>query len=254
MLLAIDVGNTETHIGLFDEQVLEKDWRLATHPVRTPDEYAHKMADYLKDANAGREDLQGLVLGSVVPAATSSLEEMATLWLHKSPVTVSHLVKMPIEICVKDPKQVGADRIANAVAGSLWRDPPVIVVDLGTATTFDVVGRGARYLGGVICPGVMTSVEDLVRRTAKLPSVEVREPARVIGGDTEECMQSGIVFGTADQIDGLVGRIWEELEEKCPVVLTGGWAPSIAPFCKTVDDVDRHLTLKGLKVLFDQNQ
>ncbi|MCK4546785.1 MAG: type III pantothenate kinase [Candidatus Eisenbacteria sp.] len=253
MTLTIDVGNTETHIGLFREDVLEKDWRLATHPIRTSDEFARELAGFLDSEGVAWKDLAGVVLGSVVPAATSVVEETARLRLRKEPVTVHAGLGMPIEICTRDPHQVGADRIANAVAGCLWREPPVIVVDLGTATTLDVIASGARYIGGVICPGVVASVEELVKRTAKLPSVEMREPERVIGRDTEECMRSGIIYGTASQIDGLISRVRDELGSSCPAIVTGGWAPTIAPFCANVEEVDRHLTLKGLKVLYDLN-
>ncbi len=254
MILAVDVGNTETHIGLFGENALVRDWRFVTKPIRTVDECAHAMADLLEQADAARTDLEGIVIGSVVPAATGSFAEVALRWVGKNPLIVGPDLVMPVKICTKVPEQVGADRIANAVAGCQWREPPLVVVDLGTATTFDVIARGARYLGGVIFPGVTTSLAELVRRTAKLTGIEICRPDRVIGTDTEECMQSGIVLGSADMIDGLLRRIWRELGEECPAIVTGGLGSSIAPLCSNVDEIDPHLTLKGLKILFDLNR
>jgi type III pantothenate kinase len=254
MILAVDVGNTETHVGLFSGGALIRDWRLGTRPVRTSDEQVLAMAELLRDAAIERGEVGGMVLASVVPRATSSLEEMARQWLRLDPLTVGPDIRLPITICTRDPGQVGADRIANAVAACDWHEPPVIVVDLGTATTFDVVAEGSRYLGGAICPGVLGSLEDLVRRTARLPGVEIRKPARVIGTDTEESMQSGIVFGSAGQIDGMVDRIWGELGGACPVIATGGLAAGVIPYCRSVREVDRHLTLKGLRALYDLNR
>jgi len=250
-VIAGDVA--ETHMGVFRDHELVSDRRLATQPIRTADECAQATADLLRQAKVAGRELRGIVIGSVVPTATRSFEDMARLRFSLDPLIVGCGLKMPVEICTKDPAQVGADRIANAVAGCLWREPPLVVVDLGTATTFDVVGPGARYLGGVICPGVTTSLHDLVSRTARLPSIEIREPAHVIGTDTEECMQSGIVFGSVEMIDGMLRRIWEEMGGECPAIATGGLGPSLVPLCSNVHDVDRHLTLKGLKALFEYN-
>jgi len=257
MILAVDVGNTHTHVGLFDDEGLVKDWRLNTRPVRTADEHGLTVSELLRDAGVAWTELEGMVLGSVVPPATVSLEKVVRRLLGAEPVVVVVVepgIRMPIEIRTREPGRVGADRIANAVAACQWREPPLVVVDLGTATTFDVVGPGAEYLGGVICPGIAGSLEELVRRTARLPGVEIRKPERVIGQTTEGSMQSGIVFGSAAQIDGMIERIWEELGGRCPVIATGGLSSAVIPFCRNVQEVDRYLTLKGLRTLFLLNR
>lgn len=254
MFLAVDVGNTDIHVGLFEGEDLRADWRLEAQPVGTADAYERSLREMLGNARVKPEDLEGVIVASVVPVVTQALEAVARRWPGRDPLTVGPHLRLPVEMCVDEPSRVGADRIANAVAACRWREPPVIAVDLGTATTFDVVDGRSRYLGGVICPGVLGALEALVRGTAQLPPVEVQEPANVIGASTEEAMRSGIVFGTAAGIDGVVRRIWRELGGACPVVATGGLSASICAHCECVHRIDPHLTLKGLGALFDLNR
>jgi type III pantothenate kinase len=244
-LLAIDVGNTQTVLGAFAGQRLLALWRLSSGGGRTGDELTvlvkslcEEYAEQIK--RAGR-----VVIGSVVPALTEEYEAMVRRLYAQEPLIVTCDLPAGIRIDVPDPASVGADRIANAAAvadGSL----PAIVVDLGTATTFDVVTRGRRYVGGAIAPGIRTSAEELFRRAARLAKVEIRKPRRSIGRTTEESIQAGVFHGAVGAIDGIVRQMEIQLRRKARVLATGGLAPLAASASQTIQEVDEALTLRGL--------
>lgn len=253
MILVFDVGNTETTVGLFDGDTLHAHWRITTDATRTPDEIALTLRGLLASSDIVLGSVLGVAIGSVVPSMTDPLAEACQSLCGVKPVIVDARSKLPITLDVLEPLTVGADRIINTLAASRTLGVDTIVVDLGTATTYDCITADGVFLGGVIAPGVRTSAETLFRRTSKLPSTELVAPERVIGRRTEECIRSGVVLGAADAIDGLVRRIKGEWPTpRIPIVIaTGGLASMIAPHCTTIDRVDPHLTLVGLRLAFD---
>lgn len=253
MILVFDVGNTETTIGLFQGDALRGHWRITTDATRTPDEIALTLRALLAASERTDRDVLGVAIGSVVPAMTDPLGEACHLLFGVAPIVVDARSPLPITLDVLEPLTVGADRIINTLAASRLHASDTIVVDLGTATTYDCITADGVFLGGVIAPGVRTSAETLFRRTSKLPATELVPPVRVIGRRTEECIRSGVVLGAADAVDGLVRRIKAEWPTpRIPlVVATGGLAPMIAPLCATIDRVEPHLTLVGLRMAFE---
>jgi type III pantothenate kinase len=248
MLLVCDVGNTETTIGVAEGTRIAAHWRVTTSTARTPHEFALLLRG-LVALEALRDDaITGAAIGSVVPGVTAPLVEGARLAFGVAPLVIDGSSPLPITLDVDEPQTVGADRIINTLAASRLYERDCIVVDLGTATTYDCITRQGVFLGGVIAPGVLTSLETLTRRTSKLPATELRMPTRVIGRRTEECIRSGVVFGAVDAITGIVARLraeWPTAEE--PLVLgTGGLAPMLAPICPALNEVDPDLTLRGL--------
>jgi type III pantothenate kinase len=248
MQLVVDVGNTETVLGVVEGTTdLRGHWRISTKVPRTPDEYGYLLRGLLREAGFDRDVLHRAVIGSVVPSATEVL--MPTLeGLVTGPVfVVDPAVSLPVRLEVDEPRTVGADRIVNTLAARELYDRDVIAVDLGTATTFDCITRDGVFVGGVIAPGVSAGLEWLAARTAKLPSVEFAPPGRVVGTRTEDCIQSGIFYGVVDAVDGMVRRIIEEWGRPDPLVLaTGGHAAEVGPHCRTVERVEPWLTLYGL--------
>ncbi len=248
MQLVVDVGNTETVLGVVEGATdLRGHWRISTKVPRTPDEYGYLLRGLLREAGFDRELLHRAVIGSVVPSATDVL--LPTLeGLVTGPVfVVDPAVSLPVRLEVDEPRTVGADRIVNTLAARELYDRDVIAVDLGTATTFDCITRDGVFVGGVIAPGVSAGLEWLAARTAKLPSVEFAPPGRVVGTRTEDCIQSGIFYGVVDAVDGMVRRIAEEWGKPDPLVLaTGGHASEVGPHCRTVERVEPWLTLYGL--------
>jgi len=254
MLLTFDVGNTETTLGLYDGLVLRAHWRVMTDVPRTSDEIGVLLRGLLAGADIPLSSLTGAVIGSVVPRVTEPLAEACRILLPAGRVElIDARSALPITLAVDEPLTVGADRIINTLAASRRYSRDAIVVDLGTATTFDCITKDAVFLGGVIAPGVRTSAETLFRRTSKSPATELVAPARTIGTRTEECIRAGIMFGTAESIDGIVRRIKEEWPagEEPIVVGTGGLAELFAPLCRSFDEVDPYLTLYGLSLAFD---
>jgi type III pantothenate kinase len=253
VILVFDVGNTETTVGLFDGDRLARHWRLTTDASRTPDELGLMIAMLLQSAEVAREDVTGAAIGSVVPPVTGPLAEACAEWLGARPTIVDAAAGLPIHVDVDEPLTVGADRLINTLAASRMFGRDTIVVDLGTATTFDCITADGTFIGGVIAPGVRTSAETLFRRTSKLPATELVPPARVIGRRTEECIRAGIVFGAADSIDGIVRRIKEEWPTAAIpfVVATGGLAETLKPYCRELERVEPFLTLHGLRMAYD---
>jgi type III pantothenate kinase len=253
VLLAADVGNTETVLGVFDGPALQHTWRLSTHPERTPDELSLAVAGFLGQRGIGFDrDLSGMVVASVVPDVTAALREMATSSFTFAPVFVGPGTKTGVPILTDNPREVGADRVVNTLAAFTKFGGPAIVVDFGTATNFDVVSDKGEFLGGVIAPGMQASAASLFSRTARLTRVELTAPPHAVGTNTVEAIQSGLIYGTAGQVDAIVRRIGAELGEAV-VVATGGLAPVVIPHCTTVAHHEPWLTLEGLRLVYDRN-
>ena len=251
-VLAVDVGNSETVVGLLEDREVRRSWRLTSGPA-TADDIALRLDVLLRSAG-WQEAGAGAVVCSVAPSLTLAWVGALTQRTGRPPLEISTQSAKSLPIRYHDRSAVGADRIANAVAARGLYGTPAIVVDLGTATTFDCVSQQGAYLGGVIAPGVATSAEELFRRAARLPRVELRRPARALGRSTEESIQSGVLWGAAGQVDALVRRLALEMKGTPHVIATGGLAKLIAPECETVNRVDEWLTLKGMALLWEENQ
>lgn len=253
MILAFDVGNSETTIGLCDGTTVRMRWRVTTDTSRTPDEVHLLLLALLAAAGADRTALWGSAIGSVVPALTAPLAEACERIVGRPPIIVDSRSRLPITLDVDEPLTVGADRIINTLAASRLHRRDCIVVDLGTATTFDCITADGVFLGGVIAPGVQMSAESLFRKTSKLPATELVAPESVIGKRTEECIRAGVVLGSAEAIDGLVRRIkaaWPRPD--VPLVIgTGGLASTFQPLCREFDQVEPDLTLQGLAMAYE---
>ena len=253
MLIVFDVGNTETTIGVFDGDDLRAHWRITTGVVRTADEYGVLLSELTRSAKLEGREFGGASVGSVVPGVTGPLTEACERWLGVRVTEIDARSQLPITLDVEEPLTVGADRIINTLAASRLYRSDCIVVDLGTATTFDCITAAGVFLGGVIAPGVTTSAETLVRRTSKLPATELVPPKRTIGRRTEECIRAGVMLGAAESIDGLVRRIKREwpTREIPKVIATGGLAEVLRPLCSEIELVEPFLTLHGLRMAFE---
>lgn len=254
MLLAIDIGNSSTVVGVFEGPELVHRWRLSTLPDSTPDELALRVSGLLQFARLTFEDLDGVALCCVVPPLTATFRTAAKRYLPPTPIIVEPGVRTGVPLRVDNPRDVGADRIVNAVAAHDLYGGPTVVVDFGTAIQFDVVSADGEFLGGAIAPGVATSTAALVARTARLPTVETTRPSAAIGRSTVAALQSGIVYGAAGQVDGIVDRIRLELGPGVTTVATGGLAPAVLEACETIDHHDPSLTLKGLARVWERNR
>jgi type III pantothenate kinase len=254
MLLAIDIGNTVTTLGVFKDSELQATWHLATQVDRMADEHGALLLNLLHREGLKPTDITRAAICCVVPPLLATFEELLSNYFQVSPLVVAAGVKTGVRIRMDNPREVGADRIVNAAAAHHLYASPVIIVDLGTATTFDVVSREGDYLGGVIAPGMNTAATALFTRAAMLPRVELVTPKKAIGTNTVSAMQSGIVFGYVGLIEGLVERIQKELGDKARVVATGGWAQLIARETSVIDVVNPNLTLIGLRLIYDMNQ
>jgi type III pantothenate kinase len=254
MLLAIDVGNTHTVMGIFDGSRLVADWRVATRSDTTSDELDVLLGSLLDRSKLERSAVSGVIVASVVPDLNAIYEAIAKRCFDCEAMFVGPGVKTGMPILYENPHEVGADRIVNAVAAKARHGCPVIVLDFGTATTFDVVGPGGEYLGGVIAPGLGPSAEALFERAARLHRVDVRRPQRVIGRNTEHSVQAGLFHGYAALVEGVVRRIRAELECEAPVVATGGQAAVFGSELELVHDLDPGLTLEGLRLVWEKNR
>jgi len=250
VLLAVDVGNTEITLGLFSGDRLEGHWRVTTVVTRTPDEWSALLTSFLAHAGHSTHEVRAAIEASVAPAVTAVLAEGIAKAIGFEPIRVDPESPLPIVLDVDEPHSVGADRVINTLAAARLYRRDTIVVDFGTATTFDCITGEGRFLGGVIAPGVRTASESLSRQAAKLPATELVAPSRVIGRRTEECIQAGVVYGTADAVDGIVRRIRQEWPgpDRPYVVATGGLAGTVAPHCSEIDVVEPDLTLLGLRI------
>jgi type III pantothenate kinase len=254
MLLAIDIGNTNVVLGVFDKEKLIENWRVGTNTQITPDEYAMIFKDLFGFAGLEFKQITGVIISTVVPPLLPVMTEMSHKYFRLEPMVVTHQIKTGITLRYDNPKEVGADRIVNAAAAYKLYGGPIIIVDFGTATTFCAVTKSGEYLGGAITPGVKISAEALFQRASKLPRVELAKPAKVIGSDTISAMQSGIIYGYAGLVDGLVERMKKELSMEARVVATGGLAELVSPETKTIQEIKPHLTLEGLRLLYEINR
>jgi type III pantothenate kinase len=254
MLLTIDIGNTSINMGVFEDDKLKISWQVATDIDRMADEYAVMLLGLLKQKGIEVASIKKSAICSVVPPLTSTFEELLNNYFNVSPLLVEVGVKTGVRIRMDNPREVGADRIVNAAAAHYLYDGPVIIVDLGTATTFDVVSGEGDYLGGAIAPGIVIAVETLSERAAMLPRVELSRPKKAIGSDTISAMQSGIVFGYVALVEGMVARLRRELGEKSKVVATGGHAQLIAAETGIIDAINPDLTHIGLRLIYYINR
>ena len=254
MLLAIDIGNSNNVIGLFSNEKLLTHWRIRTEWNRTTDEYWVLIKEFIQLNNVDTETIDEIIIACVVPPLIPVLKEMSNKYFSCNPIIVGPGIKTGMSILYKNPAEVGADRIVNSVAAYEKYRGPLVIVDFGTATTFDVVSQKGEYLGGAISPGVQLSLEALFKSAAMLPRVDMAEPESVIGKSTIESIHSGTVYGFVGMIDSMVLRIQEELQQKTQVIGTGGIVDLIASKTKTIDIIDPFLTLEGLKIIHRRNQ
>jgi type III pantothenate kinase len=254
VLLAVDVGNTQTVFGLFDGERLVEHWRVATEDERTADELAALVGRLLELREIGFDAVTGVCLSSTVPGLLRAYADLTERHIGAPLLVLGPGTKTGIPVLYDDPREVGPDRIANAVAARERYGAPCIVVDFGTSTNFDAVSRAGEYVGGVLAPGIEISMDALFARAARLQKVDFSEPATVIGKTTTSALQSGVVYGFAGQVDGIVGRMRAELGDTAPVIATGGLAELIAPHSDTIERVDPMLTLEGLRLIWSLNR
>ena len=255
MLLVVDVGNTNIVLGVYDGQELKGHWRISTDRVRTTDEYGVLIMNlFLHDKTIDADDIDGVIISSVVPPLMPTLERVSRRYFKVEPIVIGPGTKTGMAIKYDNPREVGADRIVNAVAAYEQYGGPLIIIDFGTATTYCAVLENGDYIGGVITPGVMISAEALFQRAAKLPRIEVKDPGQVINRNTVQSMQSGMFYGYVGQVEGLVARMKAEMPEGVQVLATGVLAPLISAATDCIDHVEPMLTLEGLRLLYEKNR
>lgn len=255
MLLALDVGNTNITIGLFEGARSVHGWRIETVHTRTADEYGLTLRQFIEHAGFQRSQIDAVIIASVVPVLTRTMEELTRRVFDRAPLVVGPGIKTGMPVLYDPPKDVGADRVVNGIAAYARHRCACIIVDFGTATTFDSITERGEYAGGAIAPGIRISMEALFTRAAKLPKVDIAKPHKVVGRSTVESMQSGIYYGYAGLVDGLVRRMKVEMKaDPIRVIATGGLAPLVAADSETIEEVDESLTLEGLRLIYDLNR
>lgn len=254
MIFVLDVGNTNIVLGVFENNKLKHHWRIETDRSKTEDEFGMLIKALFNHAEINLKDIDGVIISSVVPPIMFVLERMCHKYFDIKPLVVGPGIKTGLNIKSDNPKEVGADRIVNAVAGIHYYGAPLIIVDFGTAITFCYIDKDSRYLGGLISPGINISTEALYTKASKLPRIEIARPRSIVGKNTIDAMQAGIYFGYVGQVEGIVGRIKMHYSVNVKVVATGGLAKLIAEECKIIDTVDPFLTLKGLNLIYYKNK
>ena len=254
MLLAIDIGNTHIVLGLFKGVHLQGHWRIAAQPHKTADEYAMLCLSLFQATQIHPPEVKAIICSSVVPPLTPIFLKMGRKYFGSDPLLVTHEMDTGLNLCLDHPQELGADRIVNAAAGYAAYREALIIVDFGTATTLCAVSRHGEYLGGAICPGLLISAEALFTRTAKLPKIELTPPKTVIGRNTTSSMQSGLLTGFACMVDGLIAKMGSEIGDPPRVIATGGMASIIHPLSVAIHEVRPHLTLEGLRILYERNR
>jgi type III pantothenate kinase len=254
MLLVVDAGNTQTHIGAFEGDELVHDWRFATVRQSTADELGARLRSLLSLRELSFADIDASIVSSTVPQLQPEYTAMASRYLGHDITVVGPGVRTGMPLRYENPREIGPDRLVNAIAGYERAQGACVIVDFGTAVTFDVVSEEGEYLGGIIFPGVEISLEALTERAAALPKIDLGTPRALVGKTTVDAIRSGVVYGFAAMVDGMVGRLREELGEDAEAIATGGLAASIVPFCETIDEVDALLTLTGLRLIWERNR
>ncbi|MBH0158983.1 type III pantothenate kinase [Fictibacillus sp. 5RED26] len=254
MIFVFDVGNTNIVLGLYENDELKHHWRIHTSREKTEDEYGMLILDLFRHVNIHKEQIEGIIISSVVPPIMFALERMCVKYFNQRPLVVGPGIKTGLNIKYENPREVGADRIVNAVAAIHEYDAPLIIVDFGTATTYCYINENKQYMGGAIAPGINISTEALYTKAAKLPRIEIAKPEGVIGKNTVNAMQAGILYGYVGQVEGIVKRMKEQSEVEPKVIATGGLANLIAAESNVIDHVDPFLTLKGLLMIYDKNK
>ena len=254
MLLVVDIGNTNTAIGIFQEKKLIEDWKIKTEKDRTSDEYVLMLLSLLNSSGLERKEIKSVIIASVVPPLTPVFQNLCQRLFQVRPLVVGPGLKTGMSILYENPLEVGADRVVVAIAAFEKYGGPCIVVDFGTATTFDAVSSQGEYLGGAIAPGIQISAEALFLKTAKLPRIEIKKPKRAIGRSTVSSMQSGLFFGYIGLISNIIEKIKKELGRQVKVISTGGFAAQISHEIKSIDFHEPHLALEGLRIIDERNQ
>jgi type III pantothenate kinase len=254
MLLVVDVGNTQTHLGTYESDVLVEHWRFATVRSSTADELGAALRNLLALRGMTFADLHASIVSSTVPQLRPEWQAMASRYLGHELLVVGPGLRTGMPIRYDNPREIGPDRLVNAVAGYDKVGGPCVVVDFGTAVTHDVVSAGGEYLGGVIFPGVEISLDALSERAAALPKIDLVEPRTLVGKSTVDAIRSGVLFGFAAMVDGIIARLREQLGAELRTIATGGLAPIIVPYCDAIDGVDDQLTLTGLRLIWERNQ
>ncbi|MGE5576339.1 MAG: type III pantothenate kinase [Syntrophothermus sp.] len=254
MVLAVDISNTHTVLGLYKDKQLVADWRITTDRLKTSDEYGLLLLNLFAHRQIAPRLVKAIIISSVVPPVIGAWERMCSQYFGLEPMLVGPGIKTGLSIKMENPKEVGADRIVNAVAALEKYGGPLIVIDFSTATSFDIISKQGEYIGGVIAPGLWISVEALVQRTAQLPRIELVRPKRVIGKNTVSSMQAGVMYGAVGQVNEIVRRLKKELGSDAYVVATGDFAGVISQETDEIDEVNPLLTLEGLRILYERNQ
>ncbi len=254
MVLAIDVGNTNIVLGCFDDEKIIFRERISTNHTATVLEYASVIKTAFDMWNVDPKKITGAIISSVVPNVTATLKNAVLKYTGRTPLIVGPGIKTGLSIVIDNPAQLGSDLVVDAVAGLSEYEAPMIIIDMGTATTLSVINSDKQYLGGMIVPGMAVSHDALISRTSQLGKIAFEKPKKVIGSNTVDCIKSGMLYGNAGMLDGLVERINEELGEKCNVIATGGLANIIVPLCKTEITLDEDLLLKGLMIIYNKNK
>ena len=253
MLLVVDIGNTSISFGVYTGKKLIERWRISTSAGKTPDEYGTEVLNFFDFRRIDRKKISGIAISCVVPSLLPVFEEVSERYFHIKPLIIGREGELGMPILYDNPKEVGADRLAASIAAFELYKGPVIVVDFGTATTFDIISQKGEYAGGVIAPGIDISSQALFEKGAQLPHVELAKPESVIGRNTRESMQAGIVYGSIGQVREILSRIKKEIGGNAKIVATGGYASLIAPEVEMIDTVNKDLVLEGLRIIWERN-